>query len=186
MKAKQLTLFKTPSLSHGGTAAKGKRKTMRPIDTKRALHLVLRSTRARGDWSLLSPRNAKPIRRLIDRMAARFGVRIYNFSNVGNHLHLIVRVRTRKGFQDFLRTIAARIAVGVTRAKKGRALKITSGRKFWDALAFTRVLNWGRDYIDTQIYMTKNLFEGEGLDMLTPSGVQRFGIRSGKMSILGP
>ena len=150
---------------------------MRPVDTTRAMHLVLRASSARGDWSMLSSRNVKPIRRLIDRMSVRFGVKIYNFSNVGNHLHLIVRAKSRKGFQDFLRTIAARIAIGVTRAKKGHALK----KKFWDALAFTRVLNWGRDYIDTQIYMTKNLFEGEGLDMLTPDGVRRFGIHTGKM-----
>jgi hypothetical protein len=58
MRAKQLQLpgfsFKTRS-THGGELARGKRKTMRPLDPKQALHLVLRSSKAKGSLSMLHP-----------------------------------------------------------------------------------------------------------------------------------
>src|SRR3954470_19415252 len=123
-RARQLdlfTIFKGSSLKdharrleHGSDTRKGKRKVARPIDPKRPMHLVLRSARAKGDWSMLRIANEKVIQKIIWRSAARNQVRIYRYANSGNHLHLLVRAKTRKGFQNFARTIGALIARAVT------------------------------------------------------------------------
>ena len=99
---------------------------------------------------------------LTQEQAHHFGVRIYRFSNVGNHLHLLVLFRLRKGFQNFLRSITGAIAFLVTGTRKGKELK----RRFLDPLAFTRVVSWGREFRVVSIYFVKNLLES--LEFLAP------------------
>jgi hypothetical protein len=144
-------------LEHGSSTRKGKRKIARPIDPKRAMHLVLRSERAKGAWSMLKVANEKAIEKIIWKSAAKNRVRVYRFANSGNHLHLLVRAKTRKGFQNFARTIGALIARAVTGAKKGNP----SG-KFWDGLLYSRVVEWGRAFFEAKYYVIKNELEGLG------------------------
>ncbi len=89
-------------------------------------------------------------------MAGRFGIRIYDFANVGTHLHLLVRARRRDAFQAFLRSFAGIVARRVTGARRGRPI----GRFFSD-LAWSRVVSWGRDYIGVRHYVLRNQIESE-------------------------
>ncbi|MBI2605879.1 MAG: transposase [Deltaproteobacteria bacterium] len=162
---RQLALLPKPSLEHGSSLRTGKRKIARPIDTKRAMHLVMRATRARGPWSMLREEHKPKIERLVHLASSRHGVRVYRFSNVGNHLHLLVRARTRVGFQNFLRVITAQTAALATGARKGNP----KGR-FWDALAYSRVVSWGREFKKLQAYLSKNLLEGMRLFLRGPRG----------------
>jgi len=154
---RQLALFKAPDLAHGGDLRTGKRKIRRPLDPKRPIHLVLKSSRARGKSSLLQSHYKKRIEFLIEQSAKRYGIKIYHFANVGNHLHLLVRTPARANFQNFLRIITGKIAILVTKAKKGE-----KKGKFWDALSFTRVIHWGRDFKQLTTYFIKNQIEGFG------------------------
>ncbi|MBI2606647.1 MAG: transposase [Deltaproteobacteria bacterium] len=183
---------------------RGRRKTFRPLDTKRPVHIVMRSSRARGSWSLLSLAHKKSIDSIVYKFAHRFRVRVMHFENVGNHVHLLVRASRRGDFQSFMRTVPAQIATRVTGAKKGKAVAPrTEGvnlagrnaagehghasdvkRKFWDSLAYSRVVNWGKDLLGLHHYFTKNAFEGEGIELLTANGtVRRFFIRNGRLTI---
>lgn len=81
------------------------------------------------------------------------------FENVGNHLHLVVQGKSRPLLQSFLRTLPAKIAFGVTGAKKGNPV----GR-FFDDLLFTRVVEWGRDFARLRHYFFKNKMEAAGID----------------------
>jgi hypothetical protein len=144
-------------LIHGSDTRKGKRKLARPIDPKRPMHLVLRSERAKGPWSMLRVANERAIERIIWRAAAENRVRIYRYANSGNHLHLLVRAKTRRGFQDFARTIGALVARAVTGAKKGNP----SG-KFWDGLLYSRIVEWGKAYFEAKYYVIRNELEGLG------------------------
>lgn len=108
---------------------------------------------------MLHKRNKSKIFLLTNEQARHFGVRIYRFSNVGNHLHLLVLPGSRKGFQNFLRSITGSIALLVTGTRKGNELE----RRFWDLLAFTRVLSWGREFRIVSIYFVKNLLESLGI-----------------------
>jgi REP element-mobilizing transposase RayT len=96
------------------------------------------------------------VRRALRALAQRFGIRVYDFANVGSHLHLLVRARKREAFQAFLRSFAGIVARRVTGARRGRP----SGR-FFSALAWSRVVGWGRDYLGVRHYVFRNAIEGE-------------------------
>jgi REP element-mobilizing transposase RayT len=144
---------------HGGEYRKGKRKDARPIDPKRPIHLTLRSSQANGKRSMLHPENVKRTESLVRKIAKKRQLRVYRYVNVGNHLHLILKTPTRFHFQTFLRELAGSLAMMITGAGKGRAL---AGR-FWDQLAWTRIVNWGKDFQGLCRYFIKNIFESQGL-----------------------
>ena len=138
--------------AHGGELSIGRRKDRRPLCSKRPVHIVMRSSLAVGRHSLLYPKNADFIRRLVPKYAKRFHVKVYHFANVSNHLHFAVRVKDRRSFQYFLRVISGMIARKVTGAKKGKPF----GRRFWDLLAWTRIIEWGKAYAIVKNYIAKN------------------------------
>ncbi|MDR3608319.1 MAG: transposase [Oligoflexia bacterium] len=158
---------KTASASHGGDLAQSKRKTRRPIDPKQALHIVLRASIARGARSLLHPNHCNHVDTFVHKTARKWGVRLYRYANVGNHLHLLVKVPSRTAAQRFLKELAGGIAQLVTGAQKGRALprKADQERGFWDGLAFTRIVQFGRDYAGVARYLVGNLFEAAGIPL---------------------
>jgi REP element-mobilizing transposase RayT len=139
--------------AHGGAVRRGRRKLERPVSTRRPMHVVLSSERARGAWSLR--RHERTVRDALRKMAHRFGVLVYDFANVGSHLHLLVRVRRRDAFQAFLRAFAGIVARRVTGARRGRP----SGR-FFSGLAWSRVVAWGRDYLGVRHYVFRNQIGG--------------------------
>lgn len=162
MRTRQLTFHEferfRASTSFGGTLLKGHHpRGPRPICPKRPLHLVLRSSIARGDRSLL--RHRRVIHEVLMRIARRHGVRIYRLANAGNHLHLIVRARTRTSYRAFVRGVTGVIARIILRSAKGRP----SQAKAWDTRPFTRILEWGADFRRTCDYLLQNQLETFGL-----------------------
>ena len=156
----QLSLFSSSvcaelhQTEHGGEFRRGRRKVERPVSVRRPMHLVLRSERARGGWSMR--KHQTKIREALRACVLRSGVRVYEFANVGSHLHLLVRARRREAFQRFLRTFAGIVARIVTGARRGRPLR---GGPFWSALAWSRVVAWGRDYWGVRHYVFRNRIE---------------------------
>lgn len=160
------------SLAHGGSTRKRKRKTARPFDLNRPLHVVMRSSRARKEWSLLRPKNRDLVEKTLKCCARRYGVKIYRFVNVGNHLHLLISATAarhecsksqRNGFARadlaaFLRQFAGSIAFRITGASKTNPV----GR-FWDELVYSRIVSWGREFETVMRYLVKNIFEAAGL-----------------------
>lgn len=144
-------------LEHGGIVRRGRRKTRRPFDAKRSMHLVMRSSRAKGPWSFLHRRNKAPIHGLLLDVCERYSVKLYKFENVGNHLHLIVRFASRRDMRAFLRVFGQGVMFLVTGARKGSP----KGR-FFDAIAYTRVVNWGREFNTLKNYLWKNALEALG------------------------
>ena len=162
---------KTRKTIHGGDHTKGKRKTARPFDPKQALHVVLRSTKARGELSLLHPRHCNHILNFVDRLKIRWGIAVYRYANVGNHLHLLVRAKSRADWQGFIRELSGGIAMIVTGARKGNALERSKAaglpesakRAFWDHLVYSRIVSWGRDFTGVARYVCTNLWEAVGI-----------------------
>lgn len=161
MRAKQTDFFEKnrevgPRRSqHGGSLANGKRKVARPLDAKKSVHLVLKSTHAKGSMSLLSARNRLVVQAIIRNRAAQFGIVIQGFELMGNHIHLILRFKSRAMFQRFLKTITGLIARHVTGARKGKPF----GKRFFDELAFTRLVQGLRDFRGLITYLFKNEIE---------------------------
>src|SRR5271156_1313382 len=160
--SRQLQLFPRGTLAaltrteHGGVVGVGKQKAARPFAARRPLHVVMRSVRARGAWSMLHLRNRSAVESVVKRFAVRYDVRVYQFANVGNHLHLVVKARDRHAFQAFLRTVAGSVARVVTGARKGAPV----GR-FWEWTAYSRMLLWGRSFASARAYVRRNVLEAE-------------------------
>jgi Transposase IS200 like len=92
------------------------------------------------------------------RMASRFGIRVYEYANASTHIHMLVRAKCRLALHGFLRAFAGLAARIVTGAGKGRPVG-----KFWDWLAYSRVVAWGRDFLGVRGYVLKNELETVGL-----------------------
>lgn len=158
--------LKSIKASHGGELVKGKRKEARPFRSKQAMHVILRSTKARGAHSLLHPNHAGLIKQLIFKLKNRWGVSVYHYANVGNHLHLLVRCRSKRSWQGFIRALAGQIAMIVTGSRKGQGLTRSARnleRGFWDHLVFTRLVTFGRDFNYVAKYLSQNIWEATGL-----------------------
>jgi len=156
---------------HGGEHSQNKRKIKRPFDPKQALHVVLRSSKARGAYSMLHSQHCNHIRNLMDHLKNRWNISVYRYANVGNHLHLLIRAKSRADWQGFIRELSGGIAMIVTGAKKGCALPRSlskdvpesAKRGFWDHLVFTRIVVFGKDFKRVAQYVLTNLWEGSGV-----------------------
>ncbi len=164
----QLSLdLRTPParVEHGGDVDGNARKQPRPYSSRRPIHIVLRSSRAVGAWSLRCRHHQAAVTEIVHRTAERFGVTLYRMAIVGNHVHLVIRARRREELQSFLRVMAGQIAQRITGARRG-----TPAGKFWDRIAYSRLITWGREYAAVLRYVEQNRMETMGLG--------RFGGRS--------
>jgi REP element-mobilizing transposase RayT len=161
-RAPQLKLFANEPSAYGGDlqTTRSGRARARPLDTKRTMHLVLRSTKAKGDWSFKKPLNEKAIEVIFLRFGAKFGVKILSLANVGNHLHAQIKISNRHVFAGFLRAVSGAIAQVVT--GRTRWHKIKARLKFWDRRPFTRVVKGQRAFLNLRDYIRLNELEGRG------------------------
>ncbi len=126
----------------GPLLKKSNAKTARPLSTKKAMHVVLQSSRATGEWSLRNLRNQKIVERILRRLAKEYSIKIHEFGNAGDHLHLLIRLKNRASFAPFIRALSGMIALQVTKANKLTKLK----EKFWDCRPWSRILELKRSY----------------------------------------
>jgi len=166
--------FNTP-VFHGGDLLKGRRKNRRPIHTKKAMHITLRAEAATGAMSFRLKRNREFIENAIREYAKKWGIRIYRFSINSNHLHLLLRANTRIGFQNFMRVLAAQVATFVTKACKGKPF----GKRFWDGLFFSRIVEWGKSYLIARGYVIQNELEAAGVIAQQPRSKSRYDVLGG-------
>ncbi|MBX9768307.1 MAG: hypothetical protein K2X47_13620, partial [Bdellovibrionales bacterium] len=134
----------------------GRRKEMRPLDRRKTIHVTMRAEKARGPLSFRTSRNFAFIASLVKEKSAKFGVRVQSWANVGNHLHLEVRMRSRKEFGQFLKSMTGGVARFVTGARRGKKFG-----KFWDGLVHTRVLTSRNEELRLSRYILLNQVEGE-------------------------
>jgi hypothetical protein len=147
--------------------SKGKRKEYRPLSEKKWIHLTLKSQKAKGAWSFLAPKNRQIVNQILKKQAKKWGVQLADVANVGNHLHIKLRFKYRAGFQNFLRSVTSLIARKITSARRG--YKITGEKvseqsltkskdttKFWQGLAFTRVIKTRIEELQLRGYFEAN------------------------------
>jgi len=100
------------------------------------IHLVLRSSRARGGWNFLLASNIKRIQSIIKSQSKNFKITVLTQKNAGTYLQFLIQGKNKKQIQDFIRTISALIARYVQRVHKGSTAK----KEFWDQRPFTRIV----------------------------------------------
>jgi len=191
----QLDLFKKGTDRYGGslqTTRKG-RAHGRPVSTKHSMHFVLRSTKARGEWSFL--RHKKAIAEILKRFAEKNGVLIESFANVGNHLHLHLKLSNRNAYKPFIRAVTSAIMMKVTGVSRWKSYSECTSRwvkygrtshqhkkygstslqhqkserkydtgRFWDRRPYSRIVVGFKAVLSLRDYILINKFEGFNYD----------------------
>lgn len=155
---KQLDWLRREKEAYGGDllTKRKERERPRPLSTKHPMHIVLRSTQASGDWSFR--KRPQVIERLIYKYARKHGVKVHAFANVGNHIHMHVKLGNRFTYPAFIRALTGAIALAVTRASKLKKLV----KSFWDRRPYTRIVKSRRAVLNLRDYIEINRMEGEG------------------------
>ena len=156
---------------HGGSLAINKRRSKRPLNIKQSHHLTMKSHHAVGSRSLF--RHKKIILRIIKKNSLRFQIKVYEYAIQGNHIHLLIKAKSREGLQNFFRVVAGHVAQRIlkdfplkqiTSKTAGGAPKKILGcqknqRKFWSYLLYSRIVSWGKDFKNVVSYIQKNTLE---------------------------
>ncbi len=163
---------------HGGEtyAKSGRRKTARPFDPRKPLHITMRSSLAVAERSMLHPKRARIIKNIVYNAGKRQGIEIKKYVCVGNHLHILLQTKARRmiharpALRAFLREVGGLVARVVTGAEKGRPLNLArqtatqqtqekENLRFWDHLAWSRIVSWGKDLLGVGKYFLKNEYD---------------------------
>lgn len=148
----------------GGSLLKGNPRIKRPIALNKPMHLVLRSSFARGSFSMNHKR--KRIEKAIQTLSKNLGVKVYRFAIAGNHIHLLIVSKTRKAYSSFIRAVSGIVARIILSAERGKASFID---RFWDSRPYTRIMEWGRDFIAVSNYIDLNKLEAIGFSLISIS-----------------
>jgi len=145
--------LRAPKDVYGGSLLNSHPKVKRPLDSKLPTHLVLRATKS----SMRKPQYFLKVNQIVKNACRKHGVRLYEYANVGNHLHLLIKLRSRASWAAFIREVTGRIA------------QLTSTK--WLHRPFTRIVRgWKKAYKMAQQYVRLNLAEAEGF--ITPLGIK--------------
>jgi REP element-mobilizing transposase RayT len=132
------------------------RQNPRPLAVKSTMHLVLRSTHAKGKWRFQATRDKwKPI---LNKFAVKYGVKILSKADPGNHIHLHIQLSNRHSYRKFIRAVTAAIAMAITGASRWKKIDF----KFWDRRPFTRIVIGGRGFLNVSDYVRVNALEARG------------------------
>ncbi len=144
-----------PKDCFGGSLLKNSNaKTKRPLESKLPIHLVLRSKSS----VLRLPKTFAKVNDCVGVIARKHGVRIYKYSNVGNHLHLLIKIVRVGAWAAFIRELSGRIAQ-VAQGLGGQE----KGRKFWTQRPFTRIVRgWREAFQIAKQYIALNELEANG------------------------
>lgn len=139
---RQLSLIPNAPLHHGGELARGRRKSSRPLTSRKPLHLVLKARfPLRRHRSLISGE--------AHRLAEKFCCRIYDIAVASDHVHLVLKISGRKEYCAFIRSLTGLLA---------RKIK----RRLFLLMPFTRIANWGKDFARLKGYLRQNREEAAG------------------------
>lgn len=161
-----------PQDAFGGMHLKSHPKSKRPLHSKLPIHLVLRSNAS----VLRLPKTIGVTSRIVDSVSKKYGVRVYRFANVGNHLHFVLKIPSVHLWAAFIRELTGRLAVAlgdrlaasVDRPAAGNGsaasdLPTVNRTKFWSCRPFTRIVRgWRRAFQIIQRYVELNQWEAEG------------------------
>lgn len=107
--------------------------------------------------------NPARIRTIIEKFSAKYGVKVYSFANVGNHLHFHIQLSNRHSYRSFIRAVTGAIAMAVTGTSRWKKLKSVAKDRFWDYRPFTRVLVGFKSFLGIRDYVRINQLEAGGV-----------------------
>lgn len=153
-KKKQLEFegFKRSNVEFGGSLLKGNPKIKRPLESKLPILLTLRAVQS----GMRLPKSFGLVSAAVDRCSKKYGVKVYEFANVGNHLHLVIKIPRRQSWAGFIRELTGEIAAAMKQI-------LNIQKKFWMFRPHTRVIQgWKKAFQIARQYVQLNTLEAEG------------------------
>ena len=141
---------------------KAKNRGARPLSSKDSLHLVLRSSFAKAQWSFQHPKQIRKVKNFIEEFSKKKGIQIISLANVGNHLHLHIKIPNRTFYKAWIRGLTSGIAMLVAGLEGLKKIK-EMGKTFWDYRPFTRIIRSFKAFLNLKDYIKINQFEGLGM-----------------------
>jgi len=154
---KKHNLFKQQKTDHGGDL-KHAQKRARPLSTHQSMHLVLRSTQAKGKMSFYL--HKKAVDQILQNFADKYQIELKSSANVGNHIHLHIKLTNRKTYIQFIRAVTAAIMMKVTGFCRDRPKPLNF--QFWDRRPFTKIVSSITAFQNLVDYIQINVFESMG------------------------
>ena len=156
--------------AYGGVLRKRSRgRGARSVSTRYSMHLVLRSSLARGVWSFVRPKNRAMIKSVLAKQARAAHAELLGVGNAGNHLHLRVKFQSRKQYLYFIRAVAGEIALHIKKIQRPRTILNCSStsntplnRNFWDHRPFSSIVSSLKYVARLKDYIEINHIEGLG------------------------
>jgi len=154
-----LSGFEKPKDAFGGSLLKGNPKGKRPLDSKLPLLLTMRAHKS----VLRLPRTFARVQEIIAAVAAKHGFTVYEQANVGNHLHLLIKIPHVRAWAAFIRELSGRIAQAAAAIIEGVKDGSACGAGFWLYRPHTRIVRgWGKAYRVAKDYVGLNQLEALG------------------------
>lgn len=102
------------------------------------------------------PKTFKLVNAAVGEISKRHGVKIYKYANLGNHLHILVKIPSVRRWSAYIRELTGRIAQLVKE-------QVPSEDTFWLHRPFTRIVRgWRKAYRTAKEYVELNQLEAEG------------------------
>jgi len=139
--------------SFGGAMTKSNPKGARPFSSSLAVHVVFKSSLAKGGLSFF--RHKKFFNHLIKRQSELHRIQIHAWQIVGKHVHFVIRAKRRRSLQAFMRAFSGISARYFLKAERGKP----KGKTFWDYRPFSTLVDLD---LKTKKYLAlnrQNLFE---------------------------
>ena len=114
------------------------RKCVRPISIREFNHVIFKARVP------VLRRHRATITRTLRDCQLRYGLRLKAIAIMENHIHLAVKVPSRKSFADFMRVFAGTVALGIMRGK------------LWSQRVWSRIVRAGRDLRGALEYIWNN------------------------------
>ncbi len=137
---KQLSLIPKPNLACGGEL-NNTRQEQRVLSTRRPINLVLKT---RNSANLF--RSRLVVKSLTSKYAEKFGIKVYASSVQRDHLHLVIKIPSRRSYIALIRTLT-----GIMARRLGCGL--------FKLRPYTRIGTWGREFRGLLDYLFRNDME---------------------------
>lgn len=109
--------FIRSELRFGGTLTKKlKGRGARPVSSKDPMHLVLKSSKAIGRFGFGYKSNVRKVNEIVFKHCSKYGVKLIEYSNNFNHLHLLAKFPSRAVYLRFIRSLTGSLALAVSGA----------------------------------------------------------------------
>ena len=146
------TFIKDYKKECGGDLLVGKRKSARPLSTKKPIHLTLKIKASFFNPSLRS------FEKIIRAHANKYQIKIHELALNWTHVHFAIGIPSRRQYLAFIRTVTAEIVRALSKSQKKNLKGLFKHRPY------TRILSgWGREFRALIDYIVENQQEAWGL-----------------------